>query len=166
LTPRYCKRVYQTEPDPHGVFLTLLKIFLQPVSPTEPSLLKPALDLISRQSPRIDPIEALQLLPPLVTTADIRTFLHAALRIPRVDARIERELWLARSQQADRRVAALHTRRVRVTDSRMQVVSTTSNPYAHYFNADVHSVTNDSVIVWLQFICRGKHSRQDLAAPA
>ncbi|KAG8685272.1 Vacuolar morphogenesis protein 6 [Ceratobasidium sp. 394] len=115
----YCKRVYQTEPDPHGVFLTLLKIFLQPTSPTAPSLLRPALDLISRQSPRIDPIETLKLLPPLVTAADLRTFLTESLRAPKVDTRIERELWLARSQQADRRVAALHTRRVRVTDSRI-----------------------------------------------
>ncbi|KAF8604609.1 hypothetical protein BDV93DRAFT_537690 [Ceratobasidium sp. AG-I] len=115
----YCKRVYQTEPDTHGVFLTLLKIFLQPTSPTAPSLLRPALDLISRHSPRIDPVETLQLLPPLVTASDLRTFLHEALRAPRVDARVERELWLARNQQADRRVAALHARRVRVTDSRI-----------------------------------------------
>ncbi|KAJ1307397.1 hypothetical protein OPQ81_001502 [Rhizoctonia solani] len=115
----YCKRVYQTEPDPQGVFLTLLKIFLQPVLPNTPSLLRPALDLISRQSPRIDPIATLELLPPLVTTSDLRTFLHTALRTHRVDTRIERELWLARSQQADRRVAALHARRVRVTDSRI-----------------------------------------------
>ncbi|CAE6446777.1 unnamed protein product [Rhizoctonia solani] len=115
----YCKRVYQTEPDPHGVFLTLLKIFLQPVQPNTPLLLRPALDLISRQSPRIDPIKTLELLPPLVTTSDIKTFLHTALRNSRVDTRIERELWLARSQQADRRVAALHARRVRVTDSRI-----------------------------------------------
>ncbi|KAG8694933.1 Vacuolar morphogenesis protein 6 [Ceratobasidium sp. 395] len=115
----YCKRVYQTEPDPHGVFLTLLKIFLQPTSSTTPSLLRPALDLISRQSPRIDPIETLKLLPPLVQAADLRTFLAESLRAPKVDTRIERELWLARSQQADRRVAALHTRRVRVTDSRI-----------------------------------------------
>ncbi|CUA75985.1 hypothetical protein RSOLAG22IIIB_01989 [Rhizoctonia solani] len=115
----YCKRVYRTEPDPHGVFLTLLKIFLQPAQPNTPSLLRPALDLISRQSPRIDPIETLGLLPPLVTTSDLKTFLHTALRNPRVDTRIERELWLARSQQADRRVAALHARRVRVTDSRI-----------------------------------------------
>ncbi|CAE6426422.1 unnamed protein product [Rhizoctonia solani] len=115
----YCKRVYHTEPDPHGVFLTLLKIFLQPAQPNTPLLLRPALDLISRQSPRIDPIATLELLPPLVTTSDVRTFLHTALRNPRVDTRIERELWLARSQQADRRVAALHSRRVRVTDSRI-----------------------------------------------
>lgn len=115
----YCKRVYRTEPDPHGVFLTLLKIFLQPASPSQPSLLRPALEMISRHSPRIDPVETLQLLPPLVTASDLRTFLHTALRAQRVDARIERELWLARSQQADRRVAALHTRRVRVTDSRI-----------------------------------------------
>ncbi|QRV74951.1 vacuolar protein-sorting-associated protein 39 [Ceratobasidium sp. AG-Ba] len=115
----YCKRVYQTEPDPHGVFLTLLKIFLQPTSSTTPSLLRPALDLISRQSPRIDPVETLKLLPPLVKASDLRTFLTESLRTPKVDTRIERELWLARSQQADRRVAALHTRRVRVTDSRI-----------------------------------------------
>ncbi|CAE6456533.1 unnamed protein product [Rhizoctonia solani] len=115
----YCKRVYQSEPDPHGVFLTLLKIFLQPAQPGTPSLLRPALDLISRQSPRIDPIKTMELLPPLVTTSDLRTFLHTALRNPRVDTRIERELWLARNQQADRRVAALHARRVRVTDSRI-----------------------------------------------
>ncbi|KAF8688888.1 Vacuolar sorting protein 39 domain 1, partial [Rhizoctonia solani] len=153
----YCKRVYQTEPDLHGVFLTLLKIFLQPVQPNTPLLLRPALDLISRQSPRIDPVATLELLPPLVTTSDLRTFLHTALRNPRVDTRIERELWLARSQQADRRVAALHSRRVRVTDSRMYVPSMTVITLVDVA-ADAPSVTNDWAIVWLQFICHGEKS--------
>ncbi|KAG8887443.1 Vacuolar morphogenesis protein 6 [Tulasnella sp. 332] len=128
---RYCKRVYHTEPDPKGIFLTLLRIYLRPSSKATVTgvqvqaqgqpvlLLAPALDLISRHSPRLDAAETLQLLPPLVNAEDVRVFLLEALQAPKVDTRFTKELWKARRDQIDRKLMVLQSNRVRVTDSRM-----------------------------------------------
>ncbi|KAG8924938.1 Vacuolar morphogenesis protein 6 [Tulasnella sp. 418] len=122
----YCKKVYQTDPNPKGVFLTLLRIYLRPSSLSSPTqnkqrqlLLAPALDLISRQSPRLDSTETLQLLPPLVNAKDVKAFLQDSLRGPKVDTHVTREIWKARGDQVDRRLMLLQTRRVKVTDSRI-----------------------------------------------
>ncbi|KAK7044093.1 Vacuolar morphogenesis protein 6 [Paramarasmius palmivorus] len=115
----YCKRYYQAGTPTSNVFLTLLRIYLRPTVKTGLDLLEPALDLISRHSPRLDTIEALQLLPPLVTTQDIRTFLIEGLRIPVFDTHVMRQISKARNDQMSRKLMALQTRRVKVTDSRI-----------------------------------------------
>lgn len=117
----YCKQVYQTNPDPRGIFLTLLRIYLRPSSTASKSSLEPALDLISRHSPRLDSVEVLQLLPPLVNTSQLRTFLIESLKSPKVDLDIAKELWKSRSHQIDKKLITLQSRRVKIADSRMQV---------------------------------------------
>lgn len=87
-------------------------------------LLQPALGLISRHSPRLDSVEALQLLPPLVTAEDIRAFLIEALRAPILDTRVIRNISKARNDQLARKLMLLQTKRVKVTDSRMCVIHT------------------------------------------
>lgn len=89
---------------------------------TSGDLLRPALDLISRHSPRIDPVETLQLLPPLVTAQDLRTFLMEALRAPLFDTSVVREVCKAREEQVSRKLMVLQGNRVKVTDSRMCVI--------------------------------------------
>jgi hypothetical protein len=89
---------------------------------TSSNLLQPALELISRHGPRLDAVETLQLLPPLVTADDIRPFLIESLRIPAFDTRVVREINKARNDQLSRRLIALQSRRVKVTDSRMLVL--------------------------------------------
>lgn len=119
---RYCKQIYQPKSPTSNVFLTLLRIYLRPtIKPTPTDLLAPALELISRHNPRLDPVETLNLLPPLVTAEDVRAFLIEALRAPIFDTRVVKHLSKARSDQVARRLMALQTRRVRVTDSRMWV---------------------------------------------
>ncbi|KAG9051519.1 Vacuolar morphogenesis protein 6 [Tulasnella sp. UAMH 9824] len=116
----YCKRVYQAEPDPKGVFLILLRIYLRPsIVGGQTASLAQALDLISRHSPRLDSAEALQLLPPLVNASDVRNFLYEALKTPKVDTRISRELWKAREHQVDRKLMLLQSKRVKITDTRI-----------------------------------------------
>ena len=88
---------------------------------TSEDLLQPALDLISRHSRRLDTTEALQLLPPLVTLNDVRTFLIEGLRIPVFDTKVLRQLSKARNDQMARKLMSLQTKRVKVTDSRMYV---------------------------------------------
>lgn len=128
---RYCKRIYNPDTETKTVFLTLLRTYLRPTTKTSIDLLTPALDLISRHSPRLDEIETLQLLPPLVTAKDVRTFLIEALRAPIFDTKVAREIGKAREEQVGRRLMYLQAKRVKVTDSRMWV------PFSVYARIDV-----------------------------
>ena len=88
--------------------------------------LRPALDLISRHSPRLDPVEAMQLLPPLVTAADVKPFLVEALRgPPKLNTRAHKEIWKARAEQIGWKLMTLQEKRVKVTDSRLYVTCST-----------------------------------------
>ncbi|KAI0370322.1 hypothetical protein BV20DRAFT_1121321 [Pilatotrama ljubarskyi] len=117
----YCKRVYQPNSPTANIFLTLLRIYLLPgpSAPPAAQLLPPALELISRHSPRLDPVATLQLLPPLVTAQDVRAFLLESLRAPVFDTRVVRSVYKAREEQVARRLMVLQSKRVRITDSRI-----------------------------------------------
>ncbi|KAI0749549.1 vacuolar sorting protein 39 domain 2-domain-containing protein [Daedaleopsis nitida] len=117
----YCKRVYQPHSPTGDVFLTLLRIYLLPgpAAPPAGEMLPPALELISRHSPRLDPVATLQLLPPLVTAEDVRAFLLEALRAPVFDTRVVRNLYKAREEQVARRLMVLQSKRVRIAESRI-----------------------------------------------
>ncbi|KAJ7086162.1 hypothetical protein B0H15DRAFT_987519 [Mycena belliarum] len=116
---QHCMRVYRPGTDTSNVYLTLLRIYLRPTVKSAPDLLQPALELIARHSSQLDVVDTLQLLPPLVTTQDIRTFLIGALRTPVFDTRVVRNLSKARGDQVERKLMALQTKRVKVTDSRI-----------------------------------------------
>jgi Vam6/Vps39-like protein vacuolar protein sorting-associated protein 39 len=118
---RYCKRTHQPDTETRNIFLTLLRIYLRPLVKTTDDLLRPALELIARHGPRLDPEETLQLLPPLVSARDVRLFLLGALHVPRFDARVVREVALSRKDQVARKLMYLEANRVKVTDSRMYV---------------------------------------------
>ncbi|EAU85277.2 rab guanyl-nucleotide exchange factor [Coprinopsis cinerea okayama7 len=117
----YCKRVYQSGTPTSGIFLTLLRIYLRPTSQSVDTskLLQPALDLIRRHSPRLDSVETLQLLPPLVTAYDVKEFLIDALRVPVFDTRVITQISKARNDHLARKLVGLQTRRVKVTDTRI-----------------------------------------------
>jgi Vam6/Vps39-like protein vacuolar protein sorting-associated protein 39 len=121
LADRHCKRIFQPGTETQNIFLTLLRIYLRPLVKTADDLLRPALELIERHGPRLDPEQTLQLLPPLVSARDVRIFLIGALRVPRFDARVVREVALARKDQVARKLMYLEANRVKITDSRMYV---------------------------------------------
>ncbi|THH09023.1 hypothetical protein EW145_g2303 [Phellinidium pouzarii] len=104
----YCKSIYVPNSATQDIFLSLLKIYLEPTAAAQqkqqPDLLKPALELISRQSPRLDTLETLRLLPPLVPAQDVRTFLFDAARAPLFDTRVVRELRKGWSEQVGRKL--------------------------------------------------------------
>jgi Vam6/Vps39-like protein vacuolar protein sorting-associated protein 39 len=131
---RHCKRIYRAGTETSGIFLALLKLYLQPTSQTNSNsnLLQPALQLISRHGPRLDAVETLQLLPPLVTADDIRPFLIDSLRTPVFDTRVVREISKARNDQLARRLMALQSRRVKVTDSRMLVLNISAREWINH----------------------------------
>ncbi|KAJ7039656.1 hypothetical protein C8F04DRAFT_1086112 [Mycena alexandri] len=116
---QHCARVYRAGTETSSVYLTLLRIYLRPTAKSASDLLQPALELIARHSPQLDAVDTLELLPPLVTTQDIRTFLIGALRAPIFDTRVIRNLTKARGDQVERKLMALQTQRVKVTDSRI-----------------------------------------------
>ncbi|KAI0067184.1 hypothetical protein BV25DRAFT_1959388 [Artomyces pyxidatus] len=116
---QYCKRIYEPGTVTDKIFLTLLRIYLRPLVKTSDDLLRPALGLISRNSPRLDPEEALQLLPPLVGAQDVRAFLIEALRSPVFDTKVIRDISKARNEQVARKLMYLESNRVKVTDSRI-----------------------------------------------
>ena len=125
--------------------MILLKLYLRPTDKAAPNLLQPALDLISRHSPRLDAIETLQLLPPLVTARDVRPFLQEALRAPIFDSHVLRDIHKARNEHVARKLMLLESRRVRVTDSRM---------YVQFFPAwmlcdDVCKAVRNVINVWV-----------------
>ena len=135
LSSRYCNRVFDpASPKQSSIFLTLLRIYLQPgVSSTAKSpttstslplptaLLQPALQLISRHSRRLDAIETLKLLPPLVQAKDVKEFLAESLRAPIFETKVIGEIAKARRDEVATRVMVLEERRVKVVDSRMCV---------------------------------------------
>ncbi|KAG1762919.1 vacuolar sorting protein 39 domain 1-domain-containing protein [Suillus placidus] len=110
-------RIYNPNGITRSIFLTLLMLYLRPTDKTAPNLLRPALDLISRHSPRLDSVETLQLLPPLVTARDLRPFLQEALRAPIFDSHVIRDIHKARNERVARKLMLLESRRV--TDSRI-----------------------------------------------
>ncbi|KAJ4480006.1 hypothetical protein J3R30DRAFT_3467312 [Lentinula aciculospora] len=115
----YCKQYHQAGTETSNVFLTLLRIYLRPTMKINVDLLQPALGLISRHSRRLDTTEALELLPPLVTLNDVRTFLIDGLRIPIFDTKVIRQINKARNDQMARKLMSLQTKRVKITDSRI-----------------------------------------------
>ncbi|KAH9177407.1 hypothetical protein EDB89DRAFT_1542390 [Lactarius sanguifluus] len=116
---RYCKRIHQPDTETRNIFFTLLRIYLRPLVRTTDDLLRPALELIARHGPRLNPEETLQLLPPLVAARDVRAFLTGALRVPHFDARVVRGVALARNEQVARKLMYLEANRVKITDSRI-----------------------------------------------
>lgn len=117
----YCTRVYNRDPDPHGIFLHLLKLYLRPTPPNEP-LVAPALDLVARHGPHVDAAVVLALLPPLVPVKDLKDFFVSTLgtaRAKRNEHRVVRGLLSARRSQVERLVLGLEVKRVRITDQRI-----------------------------------------------
>ena len=121
LMCRYCTRIYAKDPDPQGIYLLLLRLYLQP-KPPDPILILPALEVIAYHSTRMDPSTVLGLLPPGVTVEDIQAFLIRTLReghAKKVGHLVVKELRKGRKEEVDRILMGLEVKRVRITDQRM-----------------------------------------------
>jgi hypothetical protein len=106
----------------------LLRIYLHDDSNTG-HLLDPALELIASHSAQLDSPSVLALLPPLVPTSALRSFLLDALDPSRTNkgyggvlsGNIMKEVCKARKHEVDLKLVSLKSRRVKVEDSRMCV---------------------------------------------
>ncbi|KAK4684616.1 Vam6/Vps39-like protein vacuolar protein sorting-associated protein 39, partial [Tremellales sp. Uapishka_1] len=118
----YCSKVYAKAPDPHGIFLLLLRIYLH----SSPILLPPALSLIAKHGVKLDASEVINLLPPLVTMEDVKSFFMRTLRDGHSklnDHRVVKQLLSARKEEVERGLMGLQVRRVRITDQRIGEVT-------------------------------------------
>jgi tetratricopeptide (TPR) repeat protein len=119
----YCRRIQKLDGS-SSVFLILLRIYLKPKGVGEEGTkveLDAALELIGRHGSRIDSVAALELLPPLVSLSAVRSFASKALR--QSEARRNEQLLLhqvakERALQVNENLTRLHSRRVKVTDTR------------------------------------------------
>lgn len=99
----------------------MLRIYLLPQE-SENLLLAPALSLLAAHSTQLDPAAVLDLLPPLVTMEEIRSFLIRTLRdgTRRTnDRKIIKGIVSSRKEEVERILMGLEVKRVRVTDQRM-----------------------------------------------
>lgn len=125
---RYCVKAYQST---NNVFLLLLQLYLRPPPPTPTPTpkstpasthLPPALSLISKHSTSLPPSSVLDLLPPLVSIADIHPFFIKTLREEhrrKLEGRVMRQLGKGRKDEVEEMLMGLEVKRVRVTDQRM-----------------------------------------------
>lgn len=126
FTHRYCKRVYDNDESMRStIFPLLLRLYLRP-RPSHPLLFGPALSLLSTHAARIDPLEAFDLLPPLVSLSDMQVYLKKTLR--RSTER-RREVVMVKNvarswvDQAEGELVDLEERRVKISESRVYVPS-------------------------------------------
>ncbi|SJX63147.1 related to Vam6/Vps39-like protein involved in vacuolar morphogenesis [Sporisorium reilianum f. sp. reilianum] len=129
------------------VFLTLLRIYLEPPSKAAPQL-DAALGLIERHAARIDLRCALDLLPASVPLSQIAGFVNVNLRDltrKQHEAKVIREMRTNRNWQVEETLCKLHARRVKVGESRtcpkchkrlgnsVVAVNAVSGAVMHYF---------------------------------
>lgn len=124
LTFSYCSKIYSS-PNPDlqdkSIFLLLLKIYLLPQN-KDKLLLAPALSLLANHSTQLDPAAVLEILPPLVTMEEIRSFLIRTMRdgTRRInDRKIIKSIVSSRKEEVERILMGLEVKRVRITDQRM-----------------------------------------------
>ncbi|KAJ8293712.1 Vam6/Vps39-like protein [Rhodotorula toruloides] len=119
---QYCKRVYDSDESMRPtIFHLLLRLYLRPRQ-NHPLFFGPALALLSTQAARIDPIEAFELLPPLVAVSDIKVYLEKTLRRSNErarEAKMVKAIGRSWVDQADREIVDLEERRVKVTEGRV-----------------------------------------------
>ncbi|CEQ42822.1 SPOSA6832_04686 [Sporobolomyces salmonicolor] len=122
LVCRYCKRVYDSDESMRPtIFHLLLRIYLRP-RPHHPLLFGPALALLSTHAARIDPIEAFDLLPPLVALGDIQVYLEKTLRRSgerKREAQMVAAVGRSWIDQKERELVDLEERRVKITEGRV-----------------------------------------------
>jgi len=119
---RYCKRVYDNDESMRStIFPLLLRLYLRP-RPSHPLLFAPALSLLSTHAARIDPLEAFDLLPPLVSLSDMQVYLKKTLRRSterKREAVMVKNVARSWLDQAEGELVDLEERRVKISDSRV-----------------------------------------------
>ncbi|SCZ95117.1 BZ3500_MvSof-1268-A1-R1_Chr11-3g03615 [Microbotryum saponariae] len=118
LAEDYCRRVVASEED---VFHILLRIYLRPTN-DQKVMFAPALELVKKYALYLDPIVVFDLLPPLVSIADLKVFLEKTLRRSvqaKNDTLVLKAITKSLSEKEEREKVDLEERRVKVTEGRV-----------------------------------------------
>ncbi|GAA5930252.1 Vam6p [Sporobolomyces koalae] len=119
---QYCKRVYDSDEAMRPtIFPLLLRLYLRPRS-SHPLLFGPALSLLSTHAAHIDPLEAFELLPPLVSLGDLQVYLEKTLRKSterRREAVMVKNVARSWADHTESDLVDLEERRVKISDNRV-----------------------------------------------
>jgi hypothetical protein len=107
-----------------SIFPLLLRLYLRP-RPGHPLLFDPALSLLATHAARIDPIEAFDLLPPLVSVRDVKVYLEKTLRRSgerKREGMMVKGVEKSWQEEKEWRVVELEERRVKISEGRVCVL--------------------------------------------
>jgi tetratricopeptide (TPR) repeat protein len=118
MAEEYCNKVFNSNPD---IYLTLLKVYLQPTGSESP-LLEPALELLSRHGSHINASEALRMLPASTKMDKLYPFFEKYVRESNRQHNmnlIVKNLWNAQKLQTEEQLVYYRSRSVKITEDRM-----------------------------------------------
>lgn len=119
---RYCTKVYQEDPvKGEKMYLTLLKVYLQPSNNQKP-LIEPALDLLAHHGSHINASEVLAILPTPTKLYGLFPFFEKYIRETNKNRNMDlivKNLLKAEQIQVEEQLMFYRSRAVKITDDRM-----------------------------------------------
>ncbi|KAG0169936.1 Vacuolar morphogenesis protein 6 [Apophysomyces sp. BC1034] len=122
MAEEYCTKVYQEDPEKgERMYLTLLRVYLQPSNNQKPPL-EPALDLLAHHGSHINASEVLSLLPKDTGVKGLFPFLEKYIRASNQNRNMDmivKNLLKAEQLLVEEQLAFYRSRAVKITDDRM-----------------------------------------------
>ncbi|KAI8973310.1 vacuolar sorting protein 39 domain 2-domain-containing protein [Mycotypha africana] len=122
MAEEYCTKVYYKDPvKGEQMYLTLLKVYLQPAHNQEP-LIEPALKLLSHRGSHIDASQVLSILPDNTKLHGLFSFLEKYIRETNKRRNMDmivKNLWKAEQIQVEEQLMYYRSRAVKITEDRM-----------------------------------------------
>ncbi|CAO3612687.1 unnamed protein product [Cunninghamella echinulata] len=127
MAEEYCTKIYREDPEKGGkMYLTLLRVYLQPSTgngkPKRKPLLEPALDLLAHHGSHVDASEVLSILPFHTPLQGLFPFFEKYLRESNRSInrdRIVKNLLKAEQFQVQEQLAYYQSRAIKITEERM-----------------------------------------------
>ncbi|CAO3623144.1 unnamed protein product [Cunninghamella blakesleeana] len=127
MAEEYCTKIYREDPEKGSkMYLTLLRVYLQPSEakdkPKRKPLLEPALDLLAHHGSHVDAFEVLSILPSNTPLQGLFPFFEKYLRTSTRNInrdRIMKNLLKAEQFQVQEQLAYYQSRAIKITEDRM-----------------------------------------------
>ncbi|KAL7310879.1 Vacuolar morphogenesis protein 6 [Mucor circinelloides] len=123
MAEEYCTKVYQEDPvKGEKMYLTLLKVYLQPPSNQQKPLIEPALDLLAHHGSHIDASQVLAILPSSTRLFGLFPFFEKYIRETNKNRNMDlvvKNLLKAEQIQVEEQLMFYRSRAVKITEDRM-----------------------------------------------
>ncbi|KAF1804913.1 CNH domain-containing protein [Mucor lusitanicus] len=123
MAEEYCTKVYQEDPAKgEKMYLTLLKVYLQPTSNQQKPLIEPALDLLAHHGSHIDASQVLAILPASTRLFGLFPFFEKYIRETNKNRNMDlvvKNLLKAEQIQVEEQLMFYRSRAVKITEDRM-----------------------------------------------